>query len=194
VLVRIDLFAEDRAHEQFLPGLIERLVRERGHESHIRVVSARGGHPRVAKELETYQKVLEKTGGAPDLLVVGIDANCQGFQRAKKLYQDRLSHQLQAIAVIAAPDPHIERWYMIDGVRFEKVVGIRPKLPKKKCDRDKYKIALEDAVRDAGHVPTLGGVEFGPDIARVLSFYHAGKSDTAFSNFVDELREKLNVL
>jgi hypothetical protein len=105
-VVRVDLFVEDRAHEQLLPGLIQRLADEEECPCRVRVVSARGGHPRVAKELDTYQKVVETTGQLPNLLVVGVDANCQGFRKAKRQYEGRLSDELRSVAVIAAPDPH----------------------------------------------------------------------------------------
>ena len=42
-LSRIDLFAEDRAHEAFLCPLLERLARETEKEVSVRVRSARGG-------------------------------------------------------------------------------------------------------------------------------------------------------
>ena len=190
-VVQVDLFAEDRGHEQLLPRLIQRLADEEECVCRVRVVSARGGHPRVAKELETYQKVVEKTGQLPDLLVVGIDANCQGFRKAKKQYEGALSDELRSIAVIAAPDPHIERWYIADDVRFEQIVGARPRLPARKCDREHYKVALERAVLKGGHTPTLHGLEFGPEIAQEINFYHAGKKDGAFRNFIGELRTKL---
>ena len=190
-VVRIDLFAEDRAHEQLLPGLIQRLADEENRPCRVRVLSARGGHPRVATELETYQKVVETTGQLPDLLVVGVDANCHGFRQAKRQYEASLSEELRSIAVIAAPDPHIERWYIADDIRFEQIVGARPRLSRRKCDREYYKAELERAILRAGHTPTLHGLEFGPEIARGISLYHAGRNDSAFRDFIGELRTKL---
>jgi hypothetical protein len=52
----IDLFAEDRAHEELLGPLIERLARENGRQAYVHVRSARGGHGRVIQELDLYQK------------------------------------------------------------------------------------------------------------------------------------------
>jgi hypothetical protein len=94
----------------------------------------------VAKELETYQKVVKTRGQFPGLLVVGVDANYYGFQKTKKQYEARLPEELRSVAVIAAPDPHVERWYMADTVRFEQLVGVQPNLPAKKCDREKWRM------------------------------------------------------
>ena len=42
--LRVDLFAEDRAHEEFLQPLVVRLGRALQAECAVEVVSARGGH------------------------------------------------------------------------------------------------------------------------------------------------------
>src|SRR5215213_3957867 len=84
---RIDLFAEDREHEELLKPLLERLAREQGKDVRVSVRSARGGHGRAIAELKLYQRsVLKRIGGAtlPDVLVVAIDANCASFSSAQK--------------------------------------------------------------------------------------------------------------
>jgi hypothetical protein len=192
-VLKIDLFAEDRAHEQFTPSLIQRLVEEQDLSCNVRVVSARGGHPRVAAELDAYQKVLEASGIIPDLIIVSIDANCNGFQKAKKLYEGQIVEEFRAITVIAAPDPHIERWYLADTEVVADIIGTAPHLPAVKCDHDWYKAALEAAAIDGGNTPTLGGLEFGPDIAQAMNLYRTGKIDGAFRSFVSDLRGKLKI-
>ena len=96
-----------------------------------------------------------------------------------------------AVAVLASPDPHIEKWYMADTAAFERVVGSRPRLGKKKCDKDRYKAMLAKAIRDAGRPLTLGGIEFAPDLVRESDLYQAGKTDKSLKRFCDELRTAL---
>lgn len=85
----VDLFAEDRAHEEWLRPLLERVAREENVSVRIRVRSARGGHGRVLSELKAYQQVLAKGigGPMPNLLVAAIDANCSSFVEAQKKVQ-----------------------------------------------------------------------------------------------------------
>src|SRR5438270_4270531 len=147
--LQADLFAEDRGHEEFLRPLIERLAAEQGKPVRVQVRSARGGHGRVLAELSLYQKsVLKGIGGLalPDLLVVAIDGNCNSFQEARKQIQDHLMDEFRNRAIIACPDPHVERWYMADLEAFQEVVGITPKLGKQKCKQDWYKDLLAQSV------------------------------------------------
>ena len=81
---------------------------------------------------------------------------------------------------------------MVDGKTFSQVVGTEPVLPAKKCDHEGYKIALERAVWEGNEIVTLGGLEFGPEIAKNMDLYRAGKADGALKHFVSDLRAKLN--
>jgi hypothetical protein len=77
----IDLFVEDRAHEEFLRALLYRLAREEKTSVIVHVRSARGGHGRALTELSLYQQSIVKSAGdllRPDMLVVAIDANYAG--------------------------------------------------------------------------------------------------------------------
>ncbi len=57
----VDLFAEDRAHEEFLRALIQRLAREETCELwNLRVRSARGGHGRALDELSNYLRMIRR--------------------------------------------------------------------------------------------------------------------------------------
>jgi hypothetical protein len=57
-LLSIDVVAEDRAHEKFVKALLQRLLAESGREGAVRVVVARGGHPRALRELGIYQRLV----------------------------------------------------------------------------------------------------------------------------------------
>ena len=54
------------------------------------------------------------------MIVVATDANCIGLQqRAKEI---EASAAISPV-VLAIPDPHIERWLLLDGAAFKSVFG-----------------------------------------------------------------------
>ena len=192
----VDLFAEDHAHQALLEPLIFRLCREEGRDLRLRVRSARGGHPRVLAELVLYQRSLEKLAAvepAPDVVVVAIDANCETHARALRNTEDRLATPLRERAVIACPDPHIERWFLADPAAFARVVGLQPVPGRRKCVRDHCKDLLARAIVDAGHPPTLGGIEFARELAREMDLYLAGEREPSLGRFLSELRGRLRI-
>jgi hypothetical protein len=185
----IDLFVEDHAHEEFLKAVLYRLAREEGKSILVRVRSARGGHGRVLTEFALYQKSVLKAPGdmtIPDLLVIAIDANCKRFNNARKDIEATIEPPFRTRAIVACPDPHVERWYLADPTSFAEAVGIRPKVGRKKCERDHYKMILSRAVVEAGHPPTLGGIEFAREIVDVMHLYHAGRAEASLKHFLDE--------
>jgi hypothetical protein len=192
----IDLFAEDRGHEAFLLPLLSRLARESGKTISVRVRSARGGHGRAISELTTYQRGFDKGigGQLPDLLVVAIDGNCEAFAAAQRAVQDALREPFAGRAIKATPDPHIERWFLADLEAFHTVVGVTPSVKTDKCERDYYKGVLAESVVQAGHPLMLGGIEFAPEIVEALDYYRAGKADTSFKHFLEEIRARIQSL
>lgn len=172
-LTVVDLFVEDQAHEEFLRAMISRVAKEEHKTIRIRVRSARGGHGRALEELALYQKSVLKARyemTMPDLVFVAIDANCNRWNVARKEIEGKVEDTFKDRLIVACPDPHIERWYLADLDSFAQVVGVRPRLRKKKCLRDYYKSILSKAVVDAGHPPTLGGIEFAEELARGMDF------------------------
>lgn len=195
----VDLFVEDRAHEELLRPLVERVAAEEEVAVSVRVWTARGGHPRALHEFGLYQRLMElerdaDRGSGPNVVVVGIDGNCTTFARKREEIRRETKQALSDRVVAACPDPHVERWYLADPDSFIGVVGHRPAIGRKKCARDHYKALLADAVRAAGHPPTLGGIEFAREIALALDLYRAGKNDRSFKAFVDDLRGKFQRL
>lgn len=188
--VQVDLFVEDHAHEQFLKALVNRVAREHHKSIQLSVRSARGGHGRALTELSLYQKAVGTGVGGlavPDLVVIGIDGNCQTYQVVRRAIAAQLDAVFRDKAVIACPDPHIERWFLADTNAFNHVVGCSPKVRQGKCQRDYYKTLLLQAIIDAGHVPTLGGIEFAGEIAEAMDIYRAGKIDKSLKIFLDDL-------
>jgi hypothetical protein len=190
--VVVDLFVEDRGHEALLKPLLERLGRERHRDVSVQVRAARGGHGNALAELALYQKSVLKRGlTMPDLLVIAIDANCSSFTQARASIEQHLEQQFADRAVPACPDPHVERWYLADLNTFHRVVGIRPRIGRQKCQRDVYKALLAQAVINAGHPPTLGGLEFADELASAMDFYRAGKADNSLKHFLEEAAARL---
>ena len=190
----VDLFVEDRAHEEFLKALLTRIARDEGIEVRTRVRSASGGHPRAIAEFKLYQRLVTRrllSGISADLVVVAIDGNCSTFAVARRLVYDAAEPVLRDRLVAACPDPHVERWYLGDPPSFERVVGSRPDIGTGKCVRDHYKQVLSSAIAQGGHPATLGGVEFAPELVEAMDLYRAGRNDSSLKAFVDDFRAKL---
>lgn len=184
----MDVFAEDRAHEEFIQALIERLAGEEGVVVDVRIRAARGGHPQAIAELKLYQRsVVAGVAGLvpPDVLVVVIDANCQPYGAARNRILRAVDQPFRPFTAVACPDPHIERWYLADPVTFARAVGKQPTVGKRKCDRERYKRVLSEAVTSAGHPALLGGIEFAKEIVDAMDLYRAGKAEKSLRHFVD---------
>ena len=192
--VVVDLFVEDRAHEELLKPLLMRVADEEQIVLWTRVRSATGGHGRAMAEFELYQRVVVRSALSnmpADLVVVAIDGNCSTFTEARKRIQDAAVSTLRDRLVAACPDPHVERWYVADPQSFEAVVGHRPSVGSRKCVRDHYKEVLVTAIRRAGHPVTLDGVEFASELAWGMDLYRAGRNDSSLKAFFDDLRAML---
>ena len=185
----VDLFVEDRAHEEFVGGIVRRIARDQNRQIQLRVRAARGGYPRVLNELDLYQKMV--AGGLarlslPDVLVVAADANCHGLAAKKHALRQRLDEAFKDRTVLAVPDPHVERWYLSDRQAFKQVVGVLPPTERRKCEHDRYKQMLAQAVRDGGHPAILGGIEFAKELVEGMDFYRAGRAEPSFKQFVSD--------
>lgn len=143
----------------------------------------RDGHP---AQLERYLRDLRTQGSPwPHLIVVATDTNCQGFrERVRRIDPENPP----APVVLAVPDPHVERWLLLDGAAFRQVFGHGCDAPDRKCSRNRYKDLLIAAIRAAGHTPLLGGIEYAEDIVRNMDIDRAARADDAFDRFVTDLR------
>ena len=179
----IALFVEDDAHRLFIGPLVERLAGERGVDVQLDWRNAVGGHGKAAAEFRRYLRDLERQGGRPpDLIVVATDANCIGPTAREREF----SAAAPAPIVRAIPDPHIERWLLLDGAAFKRVFGRGCEAPDLKCERGRYKRLLTDAIRAAGGDPILGGMEFAEDVVRAIDLARA-RAARSFARFLDAL-------
>ncbi|MBX9604181.1 MAG: hypothetical protein K2X35_24470 [Bryobacteraceae bacterium] len=88
------------------------------------------------------------------------------------------------------PDPHIERWMLVDPVAFQRLFRRGCTLPAIKCDKNAYKNLLEDEIRASGITPLLGGMEYVEDIIKLLDFHRAEREPT-FRLALREIRATL---
>jgi hypothetical protein len=189
----VDIFAEDHAHEAFIRAVTHRFGREHRLNLITRVRNGRGGHGRVMTEFKLFQRavMMKQASGTediPDIIIIAIDANCQRFAQASKGIKEHVKPEFADRAVIACPDPHIEKWYLADADSFYDIVGRQPRAIRKKCERDIYKKLLAETILSAGHPLTLGGIEFAEDLVNVMDFYRAGRKDQSLNAFITDLK------
>ncbi|NJL47713.1 MAG: hypothetical protein HC929_09820, partial [Leptolyngbyaceae cyanobacterium SM2_5_2] len=97
--------------------------------------------------------------------------------------------------VLAIPDPHIERWMMVDQRAFKEVFKRGcDALPRIKCKKNEYKELLLKQIRSADIEPIFGGMEYAEDIANSLDLHHCGDSEPSLGDFLKDLRGLLSKL
>ena len=148
--------------------------------------NAVGGHGKVIAELDDYMRDLKRQGSPwPDLIVVATDANCKGLNERMREIGGRDDPEPMIFAI---PDPHIERWLLLDGAAFKAVFDKGCDAPDQKCDRGLYKQRLIEAIYATGTIPRLGGIEYAEDIVEQIDIDRAAQVDRSFRRFVEELR------
>jgi len=191
-------FLEDIAHAWFLQTLIERIATEQnipGVALRHELRNVTGGAGTALSEFRAFVRDVQRSQNYTfDVLVVAIDSNCHSYVKQRNQIQHIIEQSdYPGSVVFALPDPHIERWYLEDARALQQVLqsDVLPQVPAYKCERDLYKQALRQALKEAGVMALLGGAEYGDDIANAIDLYKLGKADTAFKHFVDSLREAL---
>ena len=192
--IEVAYFLEDAAQERFVPPLVRRIAEKDDLEVSPRVYNATGGKGPAIKEFERFLSDV-KTGRLSlkeRLLVVSVDGNCNGSHNVKKAIQAVAKRSGVDIDPISAvPDPHIERWFLLDGPLLQRMWGCPlPILPKNKCDRDRYKQLLAESAAYVGSV--FGGVEYGEDIAQKMDMDKAVGQHKDFKDFVHDTRTSLS--
>lgn len=184
----IALFVEDFAHKEFLAALLQRLAAEYGVDIQLHWRNARRGHGMVVNELKQFLRDLQRGWDAlPDLVVVATDANCKGLsERLRQLSE--ITSKINSPTVCAVPEPHIERWLLVDSAAFKSVFGRGCNAPDQKCERARYKKILIEAIRASGVAPSLGGIEFSEDIVMAMDLDRAAAADGSLRKLIEELR------
>ena len=191
----ITLFCEDSFHEKFIGALLRRLEDEYDIGVTARFLSARGGLSKMHGELKDFLRDLERDRQRlPDSVIVVVDANCQGYNGRKGLMDGVLAHypQFQQLVSYAIPDPHIERWMLVDANAFQNVFGRGCTLPAVKCAKDEYKKLLRTEIRASGIEAPLGGEEFAEDIVMAMNLGQVETREPSFGLFLRNLRALFN--
>ena len=184
-MYEIAMFVEDYAHRIIIGALVRRLARQDGVEVNLDWHTSSRGYGRVVRMLKEYSRMVDRPGGAlPDLVVVATDANCKGLnQRLRDLAQP----YSYPPTVYAVPDPHVERWLLLDGAAFRAVLGRGCDAPDYKCSCDRYKRLSSTAVRIAVGTPEVSGLEFADEIVAAMDIDRAARGDESFKRFVGGL-------
>ncbi|MBF2754623.1 MAG: hypothetical protein ISN29_05115 [Gammaproteobacteria bacterium AqS3] len=190
VSISIAAFGEDVAHQYIIDALVKRIAGEMNIEVTMNWRNAARGYPKMIRELKQYSQGLKTEEDWPDLMVVATDANCKGWnERAKELPID--GHLVPV--VLAIPDPHVERWLLLDSEAFKKVYGRGFDEPKKKCERDFYKKLLINALINVGAATGVGTLarECSEEIISAMNLRSATRIDDSLKRFLDDLRSAL---
>ena len=187
----IGLFLEDVAHERFVTSIVKKVADESGIAVTFRIRNASGGAPRMLAELRRFLRQYGKADYAQhDLLIVVQDTVCKGEGAIKRGVNSTVARAgYLGKIIVAAPDPHIEIWYLADPNAVQAVSGsdrLAP-IPSGECDKDIYKDRLRNEFRDN----PLGGIESAASIVSAMNLYQAGRNVRSLRNFVQELRGAL---
>ena len=88
------------------------------------------------------------------------------------------------------PDPHIERWLLLDSEAFKTVFGKGCPTPDQKCEQGRYKHMLLTAIYDATEVPPLDGMERIEELVNAMNLQHMEKNDKSVQRFLSALRRQ----
>ena len=187
----INLFAEDNGHEKFLVPLVQKFAVQYGISVKINIDNASGGHGKVISTLKQYVRDLGRGRKSfPDLLIVAIDGNNEGYASRKKEI-DEAAKNFQGSVICAIPEPYIERWLLLDAVAFKQVLGKGCSAPaQQKSERAFYKHLLQDAVMNAGFVPFLGGLEYAEALVNAMNLEKLERTEASLGKLLKELRYK----
>ncbi len=189
----INLFVEDVAHEDFLFALVQRLAHEYSVEINIRPSSVRGGRGTVITELKQYvQDLQHNKEDLPDLVIIGTDSNCKSLSEREKEINDVVT-DLADIVISMIPEPHIERWLLLDSGAFKTVYGKGCPSPDKKCERGRYKNILYNAIYQATMTSPIDGIERVEELVYAMDFQRMEQSDRSVRRFLTTLQRRFKI-
>ena len=200
--ISVTYFLEDRAQEGLIKALVERVASEESIPPPLlrhSVRSARHGS-RVIIEFRNFLKDARRAGvGMEGLVIVSVDGNCKGYKdRIKQLSRYvRPTDRFRNMVIYAVPDPHIERWYLMDQGALKVAIGLNraPELPTYKCKKAYYKQILNHVLREAGVQSLLGGPEYAEKIIESISDLRLfAQQNAGLERFVEDLRRLLRQL
>ena len=188
-------FVEDDAHQQYIKALLQRLSEEHNVNLDSPIFRAStGGAGEAITGLVQFLKDLEADNEfLPDLILIMIDSNCNTYRKKKREIEERINWSIQfqsGFVIIAIPDPHIERWLLLDSKAFKTVFGVGCKAPDKKCGRHRYKELLANEIRKADIEPAFGGIEYTENIIREIDMGRMRDSKETIGRFILDLESR----
>ena len=189
----ISLFVEDVAHEDFLTALIRRMADDYNITVSIRASSVQGGHGTVITELKQYLRDLQHNKeDLPHLIIVGTDSNCKGLSE-RETEINQVTSDLGDLVISMVPEPHIERWLLLDSAAFKTVFGKGCPVPDQKCERGRYKGLLLNAIYEATMVSPLDGIERVEELVYAMNFQRVEQSDRSIRRFLTALQRRFRI-
>lgn len=192
----ITLFTEDSGHEAFVSALLKRTIRDlrlKSAQFKISRRSVRGGYGKVTSELKEYVRDIRIfKEPLPDLMIVATDSNCVGYAARCRSLQDCIGSDFNCPTAFVVPDPHVERWMLLDPLAFKRTFGTACQLPAQKCDKDWYKHLLGEAFHATDYAPILNGFEWTGDIVNAMDFGHI--QDDSFKRAVQQITSNITLL
>ena len=190
---KINLFVEDEAHEVFLIALIHRFANDHNITISLKASSVRGGHGKVIAELEQYKHDLQRNQeDLPDLIIVGTDSNCKGFL-GRETEINQVTSNLGNLVITMIPEPHIERWLLIDSEAFKAVFGKGCPAPDQKCERGRYKNMLLNAIYEATMISPIDGIEHVEDLVNAMHLQRLEQNDRSARRFLRALQRRFRM-
>jgi hypothetical protein len=189
------LFCEDSFHEKFIGALLRRFEEEQGVAVRTRFLSAQGGLPRMHAEFSNFLRDLARDRRPlPDAVIAVVDANCKGYNERKGMMDEALMRypQFQHLVSYAIPDPHIERWMLVDSAAFRTVFDRGCTLPAMKCAKNEYKRLLRTEISESGIEAPLGGEEYAEDMVMAMDLSQAEIREPSLGHFLKNLKGLFN--
>ena len=192
-MYNISLFAEDEAHEDFLTTLAQRFAETYRVEIEMTTYSVSGGYGRVISELKQYHRDLQSHQEAlPHLILVGTDGNCKKPPEREQEIRQAISGFTDFV-ISAIPEPHIERWLLLDAEAFKTVFGKGCPAPDKKCERERYKRLLLNAILQAGSEPSLTNFGYVADIVNAMNFQRMARRNDSLGRLLKALQNQFEI-
>ena len=190
---KINLFVEDEAHEVFLIALVQRFANDYSITISIKASSVRGGHGKVIAELEQYERDLQRNQeDLPDLIIVGTDSNCKGLSE-RETEINQVTSNLGDLIINMIPEPHIERWLLLDSEAFKAVFGKGCPAPDQKCERGRYKNMLLNAIYEATRISPIDGIERVEDLVNAMHLQRLEQNDRSTRRFLRALQRRFRM-
>ena len=192
--MKVGLFAEDEGHRGLITGVIRRVATDLRVDVDLIERTAMGGKAQVLRSLRDYVRDLVH-GREPfiEILVVALDSDCDAAGKRRDAL--RAADGFAGKIVLAIPEPHVERWFLLDPQAPARALGEggAAALPDMKCEPNRYKQALRAAFAGMGVDPPAGGVLYGEEIADTMNLELACRH-ADFSAFLGDLRGALRLV